>query len=100
MTPRNALRTLALAAAGLWSCGAATTSAFDALPEASRATYDRCWEHIRVPTCGAGADAAATINCARVSSGTYAAYPTQAERDAWLAARGCPPPVVSSGGQR
>lgn len=90
----------AFALAALWSCGAGTTSAFDALPEASRATYDRCWEHIRVPYCGAASGMADTINCARSASNTYAAHATQAERDAWLTARGCPQPVVSSGGQR
>lgn len=89
-----------LSTLGPWSCGAGTTSAFDRLPEAARATYDRCWEHIRVPICGAVSDMAAVTNCARSSSATYAAYPTDAEREAWLASRGCPPPVISSGGAR
>lgn len=84
----------------LWSCGAGTSSAFDRLPEASRAAYERCWEHMRVPICGATTDMAAVLNCSRSSSATYAAHPTDAEREAWLASHGCPPTVISSGGQR
>ena len=85
----------------LWSCsGAGTSAAFDQLPDAERATYNRCWEHMRVPICGATTDMAAVLNCSRSSSGTYAAYTTAAEREAWLASHGCPPAVVSSGGSR
>lgn len=104
MKTAKALRALTLVLAcsplGLWSCGAGTSSAFDRLPESSRATYDRCWEHMRIPICGSTSDMATVLNCARSSSATYAAYPTDAEREAWLASHGCPQPVISSGGQR
>jgi len=85
-----------LAALHLGACATTgTSSSFDQLPDQSRSTFDRCWEHIRVPTCGASTDLAATLNCSRASSATYAAYSTEAEKNQWLASHGCPPSVIA-----
>lgn len=88
-----------LASLSLGACATAGTSAaFDQLPASEQASFNRCWEHMRVPTCGASADMAATLNCSRASSGSYAAYASGSERQRWLVSHGCPPSVASSGG--
>ena len=81
---------------GLWSCGVGTSPAFDRLPAEVRAAYDRCWDHMRLPICGATTDVAESLNCARASSNTYA---FEDNRQGWLTSHGCPSTVASSGGQ-
>lgn len=72
-----------------------STGNFDTLPRHEQDLFRRCWEPIRVVSCGHDTDAMFLANCQRSAAADYAAEQDENGRRLFLAGRGCPPSMIS-----